>query len=93
MDGVWVFLGERAIHPAAVFSSREKAEVWIAAHGLDGILTLYPVDEPIYEWAIARGIFRPKQPYQFEAKFIQRFSSASQDYYHYELGKNLTGES
>ena len=90
MAGVFVFLGEGATHAAAVFSDRERAEVWIAGHGLSGILTLYPVDEPIYEWTIARGFFKPKQPYQNEAKFIQRFSSAAQEHYHYEAGV-LTG--
>ena len=87
MNGVWVFSGVGGTLPAAVFSSREKAERWIAQHRLDGTLTLYPVDEPIYEWAIARNIFVPKQEYQEEAKFIQSFSSASQEHFHYESGR------
>lgn len=86
MAGVWVFLGDGATHAAAVFSARERAEAWIARHGLSGILTLYPVDQPIHEWAIDRGSFTPKYLSHTEARFIQRFSSAYQEHYHYEAG-------
>jgi hypothetical protein len=86
MEAVWVFNGMDGTFPAAVFSSREKAEAWITCHRLSGTLTRYPIDEPIYEWAIARGYFKPMREYQSGAAFIQRFSSASQEHYHYEGG-------
>ena len=85
---VWVFNGDGGTCPSAVFSSRTKAEEWIARHRLDGMLTLYPVDEPIYEWAIAQGCFTPKREEQSSARFIQRFSSAYQEHYHYTSGGN-----
>ena len=87
MDGVWVFSGAGGAFPAAAFSSRAKAEEWIARHQLDGTLTLYPIDEPVYEWALTRGYFKPKREDQSGARFIQRFSSASQEHYHYESGR------
>ena len=86
MEAVWVFNGTHGTFPAAVFSSREKAEDWIIRRRLSGTLTRYPIDEPIYEWAIALGYFKPKREDQSCAAFIQRFSSASQEHYHYEDG-------
>ena len=86
MDAVWVFNGTGGRFPAAVFASREKAEAWIAMHRLSGTLTRYPIDEPIYEWAICNGFFKPTREDQMRAAFIQRFSSASQEHFHYEDG-------
>ncbi len=86
MGGVWVFNGIGGSFPAAVFSSRPKAEEWIAHNQLSGTLTLYPIDEPVYEWALVRGFFKPNREDQSGAKFIQQFSSASQEHYHYESG-------
>jgi hypothetical protein len=86
MQGVWVFNGVGGTFPAAVFSSRKKAEAWIALHRLSGTLTLYPIDEPDYEWAIDRGYFKPNRVDQSAAPFIQRFSPASQEHHHYEAG-------
>ncbi len=92
MEAVWVFSGERIPFPAAVFSSRERAEAWITRHTLSGTLTRYPIDEPIYEWAIARGYFKPKREDQSSAAFIQCFSSVSQEHYHYEAGNGADAE-
>jgi hypothetical protein len=87
MDGVWVFNGGGDF-PAAVFTTRERAEVWIAQHKLSGVLTKYPLDVGVYEWAIGCGAFKPKRPNQSAARFIGRFSSASLEHYHYEAGQN-----
>lgn len=93
MRSVWVFIGHGGTFPAAVFSDQAKADAWIARHRLSGTLTAYPVDEPIYEWAIERGFFEPKRPDQSQARFIQRFSSASLEHFHYEDGRDMTGGS
>jgi hypothetical protein len=85
MEAVWLFNGGGDF-PAAVFSTRGKAEAWIAERRLSGVLTKYPVDVPVYEWAIANGAFKPKRPDQSEPQFIGRFSSASQEHYHYTDG-------
>ena len=85
MDNAWVFNGGGDF-PAAVFSSRELAEVWIAGHRLTGVLTKYPLDVGVYEWAIGCGAFNPKRPDQSDTRFIGRFSSASMEHYHYNTG-------
>jgi hypothetical protein len=85
VDGVWVFNGGGGF-PAAVFTTRELAEAWIAGHRLTGVLTKYPLDVGVYEWAISVGAFKPKRPDQSEPRFIGRFSSASMEHYHYTDG-------
>jgi hypothetical protein len=87
---VWVFLGEGAVHPCAVFSSLELAEEWILSSKVSGILTKYQLDLSVYDWTIGLGYFKPSKPYQSEPKFVQKFSSAYAEHYHYENGKNLT---
>lgn len=88
IETVWVFVGVNGSFPSAVFSSRENAEAWIAAHALSGTLTRYTVDQCVYDWAIAQGFFVPKGDRHKTAAFIQNFSSAHQEHYHYEDGEN-----
>jgi len=84
---VWVFNGGGNF-PSGVFSKKEIAEAWIAKHKLSGVLTKYPVDEGVYDWSLANGTFKIKKEEQTQPAFIQRFSSASQEHYHYENGLN-----
>lgn len=85
MEFVWIFNGG-GVFASAVFSSRERAEAWISERGLSGTLTQYSLDVPVYEWAIAAGLFRPSRGEHSEPSFIARFSSAHQEHYHYEDG-------
>jgi hypothetical protein len=87
IESVWVFSGEGGKFPGGVFLSLDAAEAWIAKHGLTGVLTLYPLDVGAYDWAIAKGIFEPKNDHQRTPSFIGKFSSAGQDHYHFENGK------
>ncbi len=84
---VWVFNGAGARFASAVFSTREAAEEWIARHSLAGILTKYPVDIAVYDWAVANGAFNPKKEEHSQAEFIGKFTTASQEHCHYEDGK------
>lgn len=84
---VWVFNGFRSIFPSAVYTSKEKALDWIRDNSLTGTLTKYPVDISIYDWAISNGSFNPNKPDQSSPEFIGRFSSASQEHFHFENGK------
>ena len=87
IDEVWVFNGANSQFPSGVFSSREHAEEWIKKHRLSGILTKYPIDISVYDWAIENGFLKLKDEENKSANFIQRFSSASQEHYHYEDGE------
>ncbi len=87
---MWVFNGARSQFPAGVFSTKEAAEAWISLHCLTGVLTRYPIDCGVYEWAITSGYFSPCQPHHKSGEFIQKFTSASLEHYHYEDGTNDT---
>lgn len=80
---VWIFHGERANFASAVFTTLETAEMWIRTHKLVGTLTKYPVDVPVYDWAIAEGLFMPKRDDQRSSRFIGGFTTAGQEHYHY----------
>ncbi len=86
--GVWVFNGDGGQFPAGVFSTVEKAEVWIAEQRLSGTLTWYPLDVSVYEWVVeVKRYWKPERDEQASPEFIQRFSSAYTGHYHYENGR------
>lgn len=85
--GVWVFSGAGGYFPAAVFDDLELARGWIAERRLTGTLTWYPTNRAAYDWAVDNGYFEPKDASQTEARFIQTFSSAYQEHYHFEDGQ------
>jgi hypothetical protein len=86
---VWVFNGAKWNLASAVFSSRSAAEEWISTRRLTGMLTQYPLDISVYDWVVENGLFHPKDDRQKSAAFIQGFSSAYLEHYHYEDGKHL----
>ena len=53
---------------------------------LTGVLTLYPLDTGVYEWAIARGWFTPKREEHSSPQFIGGLTTASMSHNHYEDG-------
>lgn len=83
---VWVFNGAGSRFPSGVFASKESALSWIQHRKLTGTLTAYPLDEGAYEWAVAKGFFSPKSDKDTSSEFIQRFTSASQEHFHFESG-------
>jgi hypothetical protein len=85
-NNVWIFNGENSRFPSGVYKSVEKAEKWIATHKLSGILTKYPLDTGVYEWTIKNNLFAVKMKEQIQPEFIGKFSSASQDHFHYKDG-------
>lgn len=84
---LWIFNGSNSRFCSGVFSSRKNAEDWIKKNKLSGLLTLYPIDEGAYEWAINHNFFSPSKDSEKTPEFIQKFTSASQEHYHYENGK------
>ena len=83
LQNAWVFNGAKSTFPSGVFTSRENAEAWINKHNLEGTLTLYPLDRSAYDYAVDHGWFDPKSPHHKSPEFIQGFTSASQEHYHY----------
>lgn len=60
----------------AVFTKKERAIQWIARHRLTGVLTEYPLDQGVYDWAIDEGLFPASK--MVDGRFIGSFTSASQ---------------
>ena len=87
MAGIWVFVGSNAKFPSGIFSEKEYAQDWIKKYNLSGVLTLYPLDQGIYDWAINNNTFSVKKESEMTPEFIQRFTSAAQEHYHFENGE------
>lgn len=83
---MYIFIGEEASFPSGVFSDYEKAVNWIKANSLNGVLNKYPVDISVYDWAIDKEYFEVKRDYQTSSKFIQKFTTASMEHWHFEDG-------
>lgn len=83
---VWLFQGEQARFASAVFSDRAKATAWIASNDASGILTEYPMDISVYDWAVENEFFVPKKEHHQTSAFKQNFTSASQAHYHFKNG-------
>lgn len=90
LDSVWIFCDSTGRLASGAFGSRELAEEWINRHQFSGILTRYPLNEGVYDWCVRTGRFTPTKEYQTAGQFIGRFTSVSQEHYHYETGINLT---
>ncbi len=91
MSEVWVFTGARgtpstnASFPGGVFSTQERAEAWIAHHGLSGVLTMYRLDAGAYDLAVESESFKPSKPHHHTPEFIGRFAGG-EVHFHYEAG-------
>lgn len=85
-DFVWIFAGAGGRFASGAFTAVEIAEAWIAKHSLTGVLTRYPLDQGAYDWAISSLLFEAKKEHESSPQFIQRFTSASQEHYHFEDG-------
>ena len=86
MNSVWIFHGAGSRFANAVFTDKTIAERWINQNRLTGVLTKYPINISVYDWATSELFFEPQKEHHKSAKFIQKFTSASQEPYHYENG-------
>ena len=82
-----MFHGAGGRFTSGVFTSQTQAEAFIHQYRLTGVLTRYPVGISVYDWAIQEKLFEPNKPKQFQPGFIQRFTTASQEHYHYAPDK------
>ena len=87
MKTVWIFQGAGAKFPCVVCTTKKNAEKLIKKNKLTGILTEYPLDIFIYDWAIKNNTFLPKKELEFSTDFKQQFTSSDQKHYHYEGGE------
>lgn len=82
INEVWVITGG-GIFPCGCFTSLEKAEEWIRTNKVTCTVTKYPLNECLYDYAVAHGYLKPHRKYQFLPKFKAKFSCANSEHYHY----------
>ena len=88
MDYIWIIKGNgETKFPSDEKKKKSAAIKWIAENELTGVLTKYPIDIPLFEWAIENKYFTPKNELQKNAKAIENFNSAYLEHYHFEKGK------
>jgi hypothetical protein len=86
MDFIWVYHNQGSRFSGGVFMTKENAEVYIKKYNLTGILSRYPINILVYEWAIKEGFFEIKKEEHETPLFIGGFTSGSMEHYHYENG-------
>ncbi|AZZ98099.1 hypothetical protein [Pseudoalteromonas sp. R3] len=90
MKSVWIFNKSNADFSGGVFSELELAESWIKENSLTGILTKYPLDQGVFDWAVENDMHNIKPEKLAEKSkqpnFIAGFTTASQEHYHYQNG-------
>jgi hypothetical protein len=87
LEYVYVFNGNHSSFASAIFITKELAFDWITLNKLSGILNVYPLNVSLHDWAIQQDFFKPKTEYQKQATFIQNFSTAFMEHYHFENGE------
>ena len=88
---VWVFQGDGQNVVSGCFTTQKAAEAWIAQKRLSGVLTAYPLNQPIYDWVMEQGYWQPTQAHHSQARFIQNFASAYLPHFHYLDGVRQNG--
>jgi hypothetical protein len=61
-------------------------EQWVGEKGLTGMLTQYPLDVGVYDWAVAEGLFRPSKSAHTSTTFVAGFTTAHQAHVHFVDG-------
>jgi hypothetical protein len=89
LGSVWVFNGATPGFAGGVFRDKDTALEWIAKYQLTGVLTRYPIDVGVYDWAVENGFFTPKKEKHRSPQFIGSFTTAGQEHYHFENGIDL----
>jgi len=87
INEMWVFHGEGGRFSSGVFTDLALGEEWIKNNKLTGILSKYPINIGVYDWAVENGLFEVKKDSETSSQFIQKFTSASQEHYHFESGE------
>ena len=87
---IWVFNGARSQHSGGLFEDLEEAEKWIEQNKLTGMLTEYPINTGVFDWAIENNLVNMKaekiEQKKNDSMFIGGFTTASMHHYHYENG-------
>ncbi|MEQ8573450.1 MAG: hypothetical protein RIB63_05280, partial [Fulvivirga sp.] len=88
---VWVFNGAGGQFSGGIFEHLIEAENWISQNSLTGVLTEYPINIGVFDWAEQEDLINMRPEKLAEKKtdpnFIGSFTTASMNHYHYENGQ------
>ena len=88
---IWVFNGASGQMSGGIFEDIIDAESWISQNSLTGMLTEYPVNVGVFDWAEQENLvnMRPEKlaEKRTDPNFIGSFTTASMNHFHYEDGK------
>ncbi|MCH2043649.1 MAG: hypothetical protein MK212_05865 [Saprospiraceae bacterium] len=91
---IWVFNAACSRYSGGNFENLADAEHWIQQNKLTGVLSKYPLNMGVLDWAIANDIVNMKPEKlalkQKDPNFVGGFTSASMEHHHYENGISLT---
>ena len=79
-------MGEGARMPSGLFSAQTSAEVWILHNRLTGVLTEFPVDIGVLDWAIRFAEFDPPVEKRASPAYVGRFTSGAVTHFRFEDG-------
>jgi hypothetical protein len=88
-DYIWVFVGEQSSACGGVFSDLAIAENWILQHSLSGLLSQYPLNEGVFDWAVRTARVKQKFADNAPPQIIGSFCSYLH-HYHYKDGKRVS---
>jgi len=71
---VWIFSGEGARFASAVFISQKLVENWIKKFSLSGVLTAYPVNIDVYEWAVKKVFLQQKKMNRIKPRLFKNLA-------------------
>ncbi len=90
-QSVWIFNGANSRFSGGVFDNLIDAEDWIKSNKLTGMLTKYPLNQGVFDWAEANDKTSMKPEKLLEKRkdpiFIGGFTTAAMEHYHYENGE------
>ena len=87
---IWIFTGAGGRFPSAAFTNIAQAEKWIDKYKLTGMLSVMPVNQGVFDWAMENDALNMKPEKLQEKKndpdFIGTCNTGSLEHYHYENG-------
>lgn len=91
MNDVWIFHEASSKYSGGVFTSISDAEAFVVKYKLSGMLTKYPLNQSVFDWAIENDMHNISahkiKEKSINPRFVGGFTTASQEHYHYENGE------
>ena len=89
-NNIWIFVGEGGRFPGGAFTDLAKAEAWVSEHKLTGMISVMPIDQGLFDWALENDALNMKaeklKEKSQDSGFIATCTTGSLEHYYYENG-------